>query len=98
MKAGHWQEVGTELNRMFQLLADLRYDISQTKSYLIQIFMEMIRLSGSAEMKRYMDQLPGMIESSTLHSFQQFLLAVARKSRCAATNNTAPDSRRWWAV
>ncbi|MEK3705088.1 response regulator [Paenibacillus sp. FSL R7-0198] len=79
IKAGHWQEVGSELNRMFQLLASLRYDISQTKSYLIQMFMEMIRLSGSAEMKRYMDQLPGMIESSTLHSFQQFLLAVAKE-------------------
>ncbi|MDQ0172556.1 response regulator [Paenibacillus tundrae] len=79
IQAGHWQDAGAELNRIFQLLVDLRYDISQTKSYLIQIFMEIIRLSGAADMKRYMDRLPCMIETSTLHSFQQFLLTVAKQ-------------------
>lgn len=78
IKSGHWQEAENELDRSFRLLTDLRYDISQTKSYLIQMFMEIIRLTGPDEMKRHMERLPGMIETSTLLSFQQFLLGTAK--------------------
>ena len=79
IKAGHWEEAEKELRQMFQLLSDLRYDISKTKSYLIQMFMELIRLCGPSEMKTYMDKLPGLIETSTLQSFQQYVMGIAQE-------------------
>lgn len=79
LKAGYWQDAEAELGRMFRLLSELRDDISKTKSYLIQIFVEVIRLSGPVEMQGYMNRLPQMIETSTLQSFQQFVLAIAKE-------------------
>jgi two-component system response regulator YesN len=78
IQAGHWQVAEDELKQTFCLLSDQRYDIFQTKSYLIQTFMEIIRLSSPTGMKEYMDRLPCMMESSTLQSFQLFILDAAR--------------------
>ncbi|MEK4436392.1 MULTISPECIES: response regulator [Paenibacillus] len=78
IQAGHWQVAEDELKQTFCLLSDQRYDIFQTKSYLIQTFMEIIRLSSPTGMKEYMDRLPCMMESSTLQSFQLFILDTAR--------------------
>lgn len=79
IKAGNWENAESELRSMLQQLFDLRFDIAQSKSYLIQIFMEIIRLGGADEMKVYLDRLPDVIESSTLQSFQHFLMSVARE-------------------
>lgn len=79
MKAGHWSDAECELQTILQQLLNLRYGIAKTKSYLIQIFMEIIRLSGQNKMQSYIDKLPQMIETSTLQSFQQFVLNIAEE-------------------
>jgi len=79
IKAGHWADAESELKTLLQQLLNLRYGIAKTKSYLIQIFMEIIRLGGQERMQAYMDKLPSVIETSTLQSFQQFVLSIAEE-------------------
>ncbi|MGO4372739.1 response regulator [Paenibacillus sp. MCAF20] len=79
IKAGHWADAELELKRMFGELSELRYEIEETKSYLIQIFMEIIRICSPAQMKGYLDKLPGLIAGSTLQSFEQFVMTIARE-------------------
>ncbi|GGF90252.1 hypothetical protein GCM10010912_39250 [Paenibacillus albidus] len=79
IKAGHWDEVERELAALLGLLLALKYDIAKTKSHLIQLFMEMIRLCGEEQMRAYMDQLPSILELKTLQSVQQAILTIARE-------------------
>ncbi|WP_343060631.1 response regulator [Paenibacillus phyllosphaerae] len=78
IKAGHWQDSELELRSLFEQLAAPKFTIAQTKSYMVQIFMEIIRLCNPAEMKAYLDQLPHQIEHSTLQAFQQLVLSIAK--------------------
>ncbi|ASA20123.1 response regulator transcription factor [Paenibacillus donghaensis] len=79
IKAGHWEDAEEELRALLLSLSELRCNIAKTKSYLIQIFMEIIRLCEQERMQVYMDKLPGVIETSTLQSFQQFVLDIAKE-------------------
>lgn len=79
IKAGHWADAECELLSLLHQLLNLRYDIAKTKSYLIQIFMEIIRLSDQNKMQTYIDKLPRMMETSTLQSFQQFVMSIAEE-------------------
>ncbi|WP_438351193.1 response regulator transcription factor [Paenibacillus sp. FA6] len=79
IKAGHWADAEIELHHMFQEMARLRFDIEDTKSYIIQIFMEIIRLCAPVQMKDHLDKLPSFIANSTLQSFQQFVMMIAQE-------------------
>ncbi len=80
IQAGNWEEAERELARLFRQLSDARLSIAETKSYLVQMFMEVVRLCDPAPMKDAMDQMTRELETGTLQSFQQFVLAVAKQA------------------
>lgn len=90
IKAGHWEGAEQELMGIIGRLSEQRYHVTQSKSYLIQIYMEIIRLGEMEKMQFYLGKLPEILETSTLPTFQDFMLRVARdisisryeKNRC----------------
>lgn len=79
IKAGHWEEAERELQTMLQLFIDLRYDIAKTKSCLIQLFMEIIRLCTQEQMNAYMERLPRILNLRSLQSVEQSILSIVKE-------------------
>ncbi|MCL6604014.1 MAG: response regulator [Paenibacillus sp.] len=79
IKAGHWEDAERELLHSFSILSSLRLEITEAKSYIIQLFMAIIRLGAPELMRRYLDKLSSMIETGTLHTLQQLVLSVAEE-------------------
>jgi two-component system response regulator YesN len=78
IKTGCWEEACEEINLFFQKVSGLRSDIPTAKSYVIQLFMGMIRLADSAMIHHYMDKLVILSNLDTLPSIHAFFKEVAR--------------------
>jgi two-component system, response regulator YesN len=79
MKAGNWEGAEGELIKVFQQLADFKLDISITKSYVIQIFMAIIRIGEAAQMNAYLNRLTTILESSKLQTIHQIVIDTAEE-------------------
>ncbi|NMO95465.1 response regulator [Paenibacillus lemnae] len=78
IKAGHWDDAERELTQVFQRLSELRMDSAETKSYIIQLFMGIIRLGSSDRIAEYLGRLTTVIESSTFQSVQELVMSISR--------------------
>ncbi|AEI43094.1 response regulator transcription factor [Paenibacillus mucilaginosus] len=79
IKAGAWQDAERELLLVFRQLGELRLDIAATKSYVIQLFMAMIRLCDPERMSGYLTQLTGILDSTKLQSMHHLVMSVAEE-------------------
>ncbi|MCS7464466.1 response regulator [Paenibacillus doosanensis] len=72
IKTGNWEEAAHEIDLFFQKVGELRADISTSKSYVIQLFMAMIRLGDAEDMHGYMDKMVKLMQLETLQAIQLF--------------------------
>jgi len=79
IKTGNRQEAAHEIELFFQRLSELRSDITTAKSYVIQLFMEMIRLGDSENMHRYMDKVVKLMQLDTLQAIQTLFKETAEE-------------------
>jgi two-component system response regulator YesN len=79
IKAGHWEEAYLEIDLFFQKLGGLRSNISTAKSYVIQLFMAIIRLGDADAMAHYKDNLVKLMDLETLQSIQPFFKEMAHQ-------------------
>jgi two-component system, response regulator YesN len=83
VKTGCWDEVEEEITVFFNYLTNLRFDINATKSYVIQLFNNMIRLLDSNRINSYLAKLPILLELDTIQSMKSFFNETAKE----ITNN-----------
>ncbi|WP_438446067.1 response regulator transcription factor [Gorillibacterium sp. sgz5001074] len=79
VKSGHWEDAEAELDRFFRQLAELRLDMHTAKSYVIQTYTAVIRLSGQENINRYMAELVPLLGLDTLQGIQQLFKGVAKE-------------------
>ncbi len=77
IKTGNREEAVREINLFFQKLSELRSDITTVKSYVIQLFMAMIRLGDSENRHGYMDKVVKLMQLDTLQAIQSFFKETA---------------------
>ncbi|MCR8634172.1 response regulator transcription factor [Paenibacillus radicis (ex Xue et al. 2023)] len=79
IKTGYWEEASQEIDLFFQKVAGLRSNIPTAKSYVIQLYMAMIRLGDSDSIHHYMDKLVALMDLETLQAIQSFFKEVAHQ-------------------
>ncbi len=79
VKAGNWKDAEKALLHIFKQLGEFRFDITVAKSYIIQIFMAVIRLCEPERMTDYLAQFTGVLESNKLQSVHQLVMKVAEE-------------------
>ncbi|TBL79975.1 response regulator transcription factor [Paenibacillus thalictri] len=93
MKSGCWEEAEKWIGQFFKQLAALRSDIHTVKSYVIQLFMSIVRLSEPSGMNRNMGKLVELTEMETLSSIESFFCSVAEDiTRRIYENNVSKHS------
>jgi two-component system response regulator YesN len=79
MKAGRWEDAQETIRELFGRLSDGRYDVTTTKTYVIQLFVAMIRLCAGTEANEYLNRMISLLEMNTMVSVQEFFMKAARE-------------------
>ncbi|NOU96143.1 response regulator [Paenibacillus sp. LMG 31456] len=79
IKTGNWEEASEEIDLFFLKVAGLRSNILTAKSYVIQLFMAMIRLGDVDAIHQYRDKLVTLMDLETLQTIQSFFKEVANQ-------------------
>jgi len=79
IKSGRWEDAKEEVEAIFTQLLKLRYDIPITKSYVIQLFVAIIRLCESERFNAYMEKMPVLIEMDTIPAMHQYIESVTKE-------------------
>ncbi|TDF97728.1 response regulator transcription factor [Paenibacillus piri] len=79
IKTGCWEEACHEIDIFFRQVAGLRSGIPTAKSYVIQLFMSIIRQGGSDAIHHYRDKLVALMDLETLQAIQAFFKDIARQ-------------------
>ncbi|MBW5447645.1 response regulator [Cohnella sp. CFH 77786] len=79
IKTGRWSDAASAIDRYFEQLGELRLDIQQAKSYVIELYMAMIRLEDSSGHKPYMEKLLELIDLDTLQAIRALFKPLAEK-------------------
>ncbi|WP_367649642.1 response regulator [Paenibacillus sp. NEAU-GSW1] len=77
VKAGNSEEAKLELERYFQLLSEQRLNNGMTKSYVIPLFMSIVRQSGADKMNNYLKMIARLDELDTLRAIESFVTETA---------------------
>ncbi|PZE19502.1 response regulator [Paenibacillus xerothermodurans] len=77
IKTGCWEEASDQIDLFFQKVAALRLDIPTARSYVIQLFMAIIRLGDSDAIDRDLDKLITLSSLDTLQTIQTFFKETA---------------------
>ncbi|TVY08623.1 response regulator [Paenibacillus cremeus] len=77
IKAGDHEEACLDIDRFFERMADLRLDLPTAKSYVIELFMAIIRLEDKDEVGRSMDKLVALTAMDTRQALQSFCKETA---------------------
>ncbi|MNI22806.1 HTH-type transcriptional regulator YesS [compost metagenome] len=79
IKTGRSKEVCQEIDVFFDNLGSTRSDIHTSKSYVIQMYMSIIRLSDAERLNDYMEKLVILMEMTTLKTMQVFIKGVGNE-------------------
>jgi len=79
VKLGDWAYVEGELQTFFQLLADSRMNTMLLRSYVIPLYISIVRQSPPEEINSYMSEIVRFEELTTLRSIEQFLISTAEQ-------------------
>lgn len=77
IKSGKWEAAAEEIEAFFNQAVQLRQDIQTMKSYVIQLFMSLIRLGHSDGFNAYRDQFITLTEMDTLQGMKSFVKEMA---------------------
>ena len=77
IKAGDFDRVECELERLFGVLSAERFDINVTRSYVLQLYSAMIRLCSPEERGAFTSGLAELAELRTLGSLKEYVKAAA---------------------
>ncbi|MDF2668435.1 MAG: DNA-binding response regulator [Paenibacillus sp.] len=77
IKTGRWEAAEDSLRQYFQRIADARMDSNTTKTFVIQLFMSVIRLGDDAEFQANMNGLMNLYKLETIQSMEEFFLRIA---------------------
>ncbi|WP_435163314.1 response regulator transcription factor [Paenibacillus glycanilyticus] len=78
-KSGNWEEVNKELEEAFRILAGLRLDNSTAKSYVIPLYVALIRQAEPKRMNEYLQLLAKLESLNTLQALQSFVENAAKQ-------------------
>jgi two-component system response regulator YesN len=79
VKTGKWEEAALETDAFFEQAALQRQSIHTVKSYVIQLFMALIRMGNPERFSEYMGKLVALTAIDTLHGMQAFFKEVAHE-------------------
>ncbi|WP_248925125.1 response regulator [Paenibacillus hamazuiensis] len=77
IKAGRWDGAKAGIEQYFGQIGEQRFDIHTAKSYVIQLFMAIIRLGDEEQMNAHMQKLVSLMELNTLQALQAYLQETA---------------------
>ncbi|CAM4432476.1 two-component system response regulator YesN [Paenibacillus endophyticus] len=79
VKSGDWAFVQSELQHYFSLLADSRMDTHISKSYVIPLYISIVRQGRPEEINDYLTQITRFDSYCTLRTIEQFVTESAEK-------------------
>ncbi|MFB3162416.1 response regulator [Neobacillus sp. 179-J 1A1 HS] len=78
IKSGHLKDVGDELTRIFEKMADLRMGIHMTKSYCIQLYMTIVQTGDTESMQDYLMGTSALLGMETVQQIQEYIETTAK--------------------
>lgn len=79
IKTGRWEDAQSSIQQFFERIADARLDIQTTKTYVIQLFLSVIRLGDDAEFQSYMNCLMELSKLETIPAMEEFFKRMAQE-------------------
>lgn len=79
VKSGDWAFVQHELQNYFDMLADSRMDMHLSKSYVIPLYISVVRQGKPEEINEYLTKIAGFDQFTTLKTTQQFVTECAQQ-------------------
>jgi two-component system response regulator YesN len=79
VKSGDWAFVHAELQNYFTLLADSRMDMHLSKSYVIPLYISIVRQGKPEEINDYLKKIASFDQFTTLRATEQFVTENAEK-------------------
>jgi two-component system, response regulator YesN len=79
IKSGHIQDVGKEIDIIFEKMADLRIGIDLTKSYCIQLYLSVIQTVDVEHMQDYLMGTSALLGMETVQQMKEYIEAAAKK-------------------
>ncbi|MFB5269615.1 response regulator [Paenibacillus enshidis] len=73
VKAGNVEEAAAEVERLFTIMAQQRYEITVTRSYVLQLYAAMIRICPQEERPLFTARMAELAEIGTLPALQAFV-------------------------
>jgi two-component system response regulator YesN len=79
VKSGDWTYVHAELQNYFTLLAESRMDTHLSKSYVIPLYISIVRQGKPEEINEYLKKIASFDQFTTLRATEQFVTANAEQ-------------------
>nr|WP_139999178.1 response regulator transcription factor [Paenibacillus paridis] len=79
VKSGDWTYVQSELQHYFSLLADSRMDTHLSKSYVIPLYISIVRQGKPEEINEYLKKIASFDQFYTLRTIEQFVTENAEQ-------------------
>ncbi len=79
IKSGRSEDAAGKLEEFFATLAEWRLDIPVTRSYVIQLFLSIIRLGDADQMEHNMKRLSELMVMNTLTMLQDFMMQITEE-------------------
>ncbi|NIK76610.1 two-component system response regulator YesN [Paenibacillus castaneae] len=79
VKSGDWEYVGAELRNYFEMLADSRMDTHLSKSYVIPLYVSIVRQGKPDEINDYLKKIASFDQFHTLRTIEQFVTENAQQ-------------------
>ena len=79
VKSGDWGYVQQELDAIFTALSEIRLDEVLAKSYVIPLYVSIVRESDPSQRNGYLQTMAKLDELVTLQSLKQFIIDAAHE-------------------
>ncbi|MFX3631604.1 MAG: response regulator [Candidatus Pristimantibacillus sp.] len=79
IRSGHQKDAENALAEFFSMLKQGPFDIDTIKSYVISLYVSLIRLAEPSEIDDYYRKIPAIVEMNALHTIQTFLEDTVRQ-------------------
>ncbi|WP_309568679.1 response regulator [Paenibacillus sp. sptzw28] len=79
IRSGRWSEAERELESFFESLSGHRFETAIVKSYIIPLYVAVVRQGDAASMNGYLKMLAHLDELETLQAMREFIFGAARQ-------------------
>jgi two-component system, response regulator YesN len=77
IKSGRWEDAKAEIDEFFGLLSEMRLGSHVSKSYVLQLFVSIIRLSQPEGMKKELEKIGSLVDMDTLQHMRDLFVQTA---------------------